>query len=154
MQHTGSPQRITDRLLHELKEYMVVSAYLFICLSALLLYKRALLQAEGINYLSYGVAAIKALILGKFMMVGHAMQIGRRSRGQPLFIVILHKTVVFLVLLFLLNVVEEVLVGWIHGRSPSDALADFAGGTFLQILAVCLLFLLILLPYFTYREVA
>jgi hypothetical protein len=42
----------------------------------------------------------------------------------------------------------------IHGRSIHASLSDVAGGTGLQILATCLLFFLILLPYFAYREIS
>src|SRR5689334_11354180 len=65
--HEIQPKRpMHQRIKHELKEYGAVCLYLYVCLGALILYKEALLRAEGINYTSYGLAAIKALILGKF----------------------------------------------------------------------------------------
>ena len=144
---------ITHRLVHEMKQYAVVTLYLYICLGALQLYKGALLRAEGVNYLPYGIAAIKALILGKFMMVGHALRIGQGYQGRPLIYPILHKSLGFLTLLFILNLLEEVAVDLIHGRPVAEALAKVAGGTLLETVAVCVLFFLILLPYFAYREV-
>lgn len=149
-----SQTRLAHRLAHELKQYTAASIYLYICLGALLLYKGAVLQAEGISYAPYGLAAIKALILGKFMLVGHALRIGDGHIGKPLIYPILHKTFAFLALLLILDVLEEVIVGLIHGRSIVGAIAEIAGGTWLQILATCLLFLLILVPYFAYREVS
>jgi hypothetical protein len=148
-QQTG----LAHRLAHELKEYAAVSVYLYVCLGALLLYKGAVLQAEGIGYAPYGLAAVKALILGKFMLVGHALRIGHRKVGKPLIYPILHKSFAFLALLLVLDVIEEVIVGLVHGRSIVGALAEIGGGTWRQMLATCLLFLLILLPYFAYREV-
>lgn len=144
---------LAHRLAHELKEYAAVSIYLYVCLGALLLYKGAVLRAEGISYAPYGLAVVKALILGKFMLVGHALRIGDRYAGRPLIYPILHKSLAFLALLFVLDVAEEVIVGLMHGRPVLDALTEIAGGTWLQILATCLLFLLVLLPYFAYREV-
>lgn len=141
------------RLAHELKEYASVSAYLYVCLGALLLYKGAVLRAEGIGYAPYGLAAVKALILGKFMLVGHALRIGDRHIGRPLIYPILHKSFAFLALLLVLDLIEEVIVGLVHGRSMLDAFAEISGGTWLQTLATCVLFLMILLPYFAYREV-
>ncbi len=144
---------LAHRLAHELKEYATVTAYLYVCLGALLLYKGAVLQAEGIGYAPYGLAAVKALILGKFMLVGHALRIGDQYIGRPLIYPILHKSFAFLALLLVLDLVEEVIVGFVHGRSIIEALAEISGGTWLQMLATCVLFLLILLPYFAYREV-
>lgn len=144
---------LAHRLAHELREYAAVSVYLYVCLGALLLYKGAVLRAEGIGYAPYGIAAVKALILGKFMLVGHALRIGDRHVGKPLIYPILHKTFAFFALLLILDVIEEVIVGLVHGRSIVGSVAEIGGGTWLQMLATCVLFLLILLPYFAYREV-
>jgi hypothetical protein len=146
-------RKATRRLLHELREYTFVVIYLFVCLGAFLFYKSALLQAEGISFTPFGIAALKALILGKFMMVGHALKIGEHYDGRPLIQPILHKTAVFVGLLFVLDVGEEIIVGAIHGRTLAETMTGFAGGTWQQAVAVCVLFFLILLPYFAYREV-
>lgn len=148
------PTQVKQRVVHELKEYAAVSAYLYVCLGALILYKNALLRAEDANYaVPFGLAAIKALILGKFMLVGHALRIGDQYAGKPLIYPILHKSLAFLALLFVLNLIEEIIAGLIHGRTVTAALADIGGGTWLQMAAVCVLFFLILLPYFAYREI-
>jgi len=153
--HEIHPKRpMHQKIKHELREYGAVCLYLYVCLGALLLYKTALLRAEGVSYTSYGLAAIKALILGKFMLIGHALRIGERYSEEPLIYPILHKSFAFLGLLFVLDAIEEVISGMIHGRSFQGSLSDVAGGTWLQILATCLLFFLILLPYFAYREVS
>jgi hypothetical protein len=144
---------IRHRLAHEIRQYAAVSLYLYICLGAFLLYKGALLQSVGVSSVPYGIAAIKALILGKFMMVGHALKLGQGGSAGPLIFPILRKSAAFLVLLFALNVIEEIVMGMIHHQPVATVLADATGGTLLQTLAVCLLFFLILLPYFAYREV-
>jgi hypothetical protein len=41
-----------------------------------------------------------------------------------------------------------------HGQSFRASLSDFAGGTWLQIVAMCLVVFLILLPYFACRQVS
>jgi hypothetical protein len=149
-----SKPRITHRIAHELKQYVAVSLYLYVCFGAILLYRAAVLHAQGIDYLPYGVAAIKALILGKFMLVGHALRMGEHRTGTPLIYPILHKSLLFLALLVVLDLLEEVIAGAMHERSVVESLADFGGGTWLQIGATCLLMFLILVPYFAYREVA
>jgi len=87
------------------------------------------------------------------MLVGHALRIGEKYGGQPLVYPILHKSLAFLGLLLLLNVIEEAVVGVVHGHPVAESLSRIAGGTWLQIFATCILFFMILLPYFAYREI-
>jgi hypothetical protein len=153
MTQTLTRPSIASRLAHEIKQYAAVTLYLYICLGAFLLYKGALLQSAGIDYAPYGIAAIKALILAKFMMVGHALKLGQGGSAGPLIYPILRKSLFFLVLLFCLNMIEEIVSGLIHGQTVAAVVEEVTGGTLRQTLAVCLLFFLILLPYFAYREV-
>ncbi len=113
---------------------------------------RAILRGEGVGYLPYGAAAIKALILGKFILIGHAAGLGDRYRKRRPLHVIMHKSLLFVTMLLALSIVEEVVVGFIHGQTAAASLAAFAGGTLLQVLAVCLVMLLILIPYIAFRE--
>jgi len=144
---------LAHRAGHELKELLVVSGYLYICFSAVLFYKSAILRSAGINYLPYGVAIVKALILGKFILLGHMLKIGQHSVRSRLLIEILRQSVIFLVLLIVLSCIEEIIVGLIHGRPVMEALAEVAGPNLPQILATSVLMLLVLIPYFAYREI-
>jgi hypothetical protein len=143
---------IGQRLGHELREFALIAAYLYICFGALILYKTAILHAAGIGYMPYGLAAIKALVLGKFILVAHAAKIGDRYTRRRFIHVIVHKSLLFLAVLFVLSVIEEAIVAVIHGRSIVSSFADVAGSSLLQILATCLIMLLILIPYLTFRE--
>ena len=134
-------------------QFAIVTTYLYICFTAILFYKAAVLQAQNISFEPYGLAAIKALILGKFMLIGHAVGLGERYAHKPLIYPVLHKTVVFLVLLAAFTIVEEAIAGVIHGRTLTESISGIAGGTWLQVLATCLLMLLILLPYFAFRQI-
>lgn len=142
------------RLRHELIQYGLISAYLYVCFGALILYKVAILRGVGISYTPYGLAAVKALILAKFMLLGHATRIGDRYRRRRLVHVIIHKSILFLLLLFVLSAIEEVVAGVLHGRSIGASLAGLGGGTLWQLLATCLIMLLILVPYIAFREVS
>lgn len=143
---------VAERLGHELRQYALISAYLFVCFGALILYKTAILRGQGISYVPYGSAVIKALILGKFVLLGHAFRVGERYESRSFVHVIAQKSSLFLAMLLLLSAVEEVVVGIIHGRPLSASLAEVAGGSLLQILASCLIMLLILIPYLTFVE--
>jgi len=147
--HLGWAQRAG----HELKEYAAISLYLYFCFGVVLLYKASVLRGYGIDYSPYGFAAIKALILAKFMLIGHTAKIGQRYGQKPLIYPILYKSLVFLVLLVVLSVIEETIAGVLHGRSFGPSLSKIERGTWFQIAATCVLLWVILLPYFGFRQI-
>ena len=153
MDSTTPPAATAARkVVHELRQYAVISAYLYVCFGALLFYKTAILSGQGISYTPYGTAAIKALILGKFILLGEAVGIGDRFAERRIIHVIAYKALMFLIMLLVLSVIEEVVVGLIHGRSISSSIAGFLGGSLLQVVAVSIIMLLILIPYLAFKE--
>ena len=147
-----SGQTVRRKLGHELRQYAMISAYLYVCFGALIFYKTAILWGEGINYAPYGLAAVKALVLGKFILMGHAARMGERYERRRFIHIVAYKSLLFLVMLLVLSVIEEAVVGVIHGRSFADSLMQIGGGTLLEIVASCVIMLLILIPYVTFRE--
>ncbi len=148
----ASGRTVAQKLGHELRQYALISAYLYVCFGALILYKLAILRGQGISYAPYGLAAVKALVLAKFILMGHALRVGERYKRRRFLHVIAHKSLLFLVVLFVLSLIEEVIAGIVHGRTIAASLAEVGGGTLLQVLASCLIMLLILIPYLTFRE--
>jgi hypothetical protein len=142
---------LRERAVSELREFTAIAVYLWVCFTALAYLKFAILEAHGIAFAPFGFAAIKALICAKFVSVGHALHLGERFKGQALIWPVLHRSLVFLALLIVLNVLEEVAVGWLHGRALADALSDIAGGTRDQMIATTIVMLLILIPFFMFR---
>jgi hypothetical protein len=154
-----APQQATlsQRLRNELIEYLAISAYLYVCFGSLIFYKATILHSDGIAFASFGIAIVKALVLGKFILVLHALKIGERKGGASVLLAeILKKTVLFVVFLMAITVVEEIIVGYFHGRTSQEVFNDseMAGGTLRQAFAVSILMLVILIPYFTFRGVA
>jgi hypothetical protein len=139
---------IRHKAVSELKEFVVVALYLFICFGALLLFKAAILEREGVSATLSGMAVIKAMILAKFILLGRAMHVGDRHRDRPLIWPTLYKSLAFLVLLAVLTAIEEIVVGLIHGRTVMQSLAELGGGSRDEALVTCLIMYLILLPYF------
>jgi hypothetical protein len=143
-----------ERLREELKRYLAVSAYLYVCLAAILLYKSAVLSSIGEHFLPLGLAAGKALVLGKFVLLGEAAGVGTRIGGRTLLHRILTRSVLFLVLLVLLTIVEEIIVGLVHGHPLGQAVAALAERSWPEVLASSLLMLLVLVPLVTVTEVS
>ncbi len=147
------PRTKRQKLVHELERYAGVSLYLYVCLGAVLLYKESVLEDHGVGADYYRVAIVKALILGKFMLVGQAFHLGERFRGRPLILAVFFQSAVFLVLLAALTYVEEIIVGAARGRTVAQSVAEIADGKWQEIAATCLLLWLILLPYFGLRQI-
>jgi len=136
----------------ELTEFIILTAYLYVCFATLIYLKAAILQANGISYTHLGVAVIKAALCAKFMLLGRAFHIGERFKDLPLIVPTLHRSFLFLLLLVVLTFVEEIAVGAIHGRTVLDSISEIGGGTLHQIVATTLILFLILIPYFAFRS--
>ena len=143
---------LKERAKEELQKYLLVSLYLFVCFSALLLYKASLTAGAGTQPLPFGIAAIKALVIGKFILIGQMAKVGERGPGRYLVHQIAWKTVAFMVMLILFNLLEEIIVGWVHGRGAMASLAEHFDQGWLAVLAPALVMLLILVPLIAAQE--
>jgi hypothetical protein len=145
---------LKERLGGELRAYAITTVYLYVWLGALLLYRTALLREEGIAALPLGIAAGKALILGKFVLLGEAAGVGTRVGAPTLSHRIVWRSLSLLLLLAALTVLEEFVVGWVHGRSAAETLAEFETHSVLELAATGLLMLLVLVPFVAAKHVS
>ena len=147
-----SKSTISEKIVDELKEFLAVAAYLFVCFSALAYLKYAILQAQDIAFAPFGFAAAKALICAKFMSIGHAMHLGERYKTRALIWPTLYRSLVFVALLLVLNVLEEIAVGLLHHRAVADSISSVGGGTLQQLIATSFVIFLVLVPFFAFRS--
>ena len=151
MESETQPASVREKVVTELKELAIITAYLYVCFAALIQLKAAVLHAEGVPYAPLGIAAIKAVICAKFMVLGSAFHLGERFAKPPLISSTLYRSFAFLALLIVLNVIEEAVVGMLHGKTVLDSISDIAGGTWYQIVVTSFILLLVLIPYFAFR---
>src|ERR1700676_1688865 len=76
----------------ELREFIILTAYLYVCFAAVIYFKAVVLQAHGIAYAPLGLAIVKAAICAKFMLVGRVFHMGERFRNLPLIVPTLHRS--------------------------------------------------------------
>lgn len=154
--YTAKPHGdLKERLRHEIRSYLLTTMYLAICFGAIQLYKAALLTEESVRYATYGFALIKALVLAKFLMLGEAVNAGRRIAGEPLASGVLRGSLLLLLVLLVLTVIEELVAGAIHGVPPAQVFDEHvAGGRWAEFLAYCLLIWLFLMPYLGFKHLA
>src|ERR1041385_8132220 len=108
---------VSPRIVEELRRVIITTVYLYICFGAIILYRMAVLHANGIDYAPWGLAAIKALVLAKFVLIGRAAGVGDRFRHKPLIYSILYKSLLFMIMLIVLTLAEEAIKGYFHGQS-------------------------------------
>jgi hypothetical protein len=124
-----------------------VALYLYVCLGAILLYRAAILGEHRFGAVPYGTAAIKALVLAKFVLLGEAARLGERMAPRGLVAAIAQRSILFVALLAGLTLVEEVVVGLVHGEAALASLSAFVTGRWAEIGASSLLLWLVLIPY-------
>ncbi len=148
----SSTARLRDRAAVELREFLIITVYLYVYFGALIYFKSAILHAHGVDYAPWGIAIVKALICAKFVLVGRMFHLGERYKDLPLIWPTLYQSFVFMLLLVVLNALEEVVAGFIHHRSTADIIANINGGTLDQIVATSVLGMLIFIPFFAFRS--
>jgi hypothetical protein len=149
-----SPESKGERLLEELRKYALISAYLFIFFAVILIYE-ASMQGTGTQHptVPWSVAIVKALVLGKFILIGDALSVGARARHHALLYRVVWKSVAMLIVLIVFKILEELIVGWVHGNTPAKVLGEFLERTWLQDVAPLLLMLLVLVPMILASEI-
>jgi hypothetical protein len=143
---------IVERIRHELRDYALLTAYLYICFGALILYKMAILGAQGVSYLPFGLPIIKALVLAKFILLGRVAHWGERHESSRMVLRIAYKALAYLILLIVLSAAEEAIMGMVHGKSIAAIVAEVGGHKLPEISATSLIMLLILIPYLAVIE--
>src|ERR1700722_901404 len=152
---TTSPHEgIARRAVYEFRKLALIFLYLYIALGAIILMKAAILHAHGVSFTPWGIAAVKAAILAKFMLLGHAMKLGDSGKSGPLIWPTLYGAVIFVLLLVALTIIEEIVVGFLHGRPVAASLGDLTGHHLEETAAGIVIMLLVLIPYFAFRVLA
>jgi hypothetical protein len=142
---------VSERVTTELREFAILAAYLYVCFTAFSYLKATILHDQGIAYAPWAIAAVKALIAAKFMLVGRALSVGERYKSYPLIVPTLYKSIAFLLFLIVLMVAEEAIVGFIHGRTFPESMTNVGGGALDQMVSISIVVLLIFVPYFAFR---
>ena len=146
----SSKATVRERAESELKDFFFITAYLFVVFSALTFFKSAILEAEGVRWVPWGFAIIKAAVSAKFVLIGRALHIGEVHRTKPLIWQTLHKSIAFLILVAGLTVIEEAILGFIHGQTLWESMAEIGGGTPQQVIATLVIMFLVFLPLFAF----
>jgi len=137
-----------------MREYLVMSFYLFVVFSMFLSYKSVILADHHIAFAprGFGFALINALALAKVMLVAQELHLGDWFRDAPLIYPTVLKSFVFTIVLACFTIAEDVAVGVFHGRSFHESIAHVGGRSWNELLCVIGLLFVVLIPFFGFTE--
>jgi hypothetical protein len=144
---------VRERLHEEVREFFFIFVYLWVCFGAVMIFKAAVLRDVGIDVAPLGVAALKAAILGKFLLLGQHTRLDRHDATAPVWHAIARKVAAFFVLLVVLTLLEYLFEAWHRGHGIPRTIAGFTGVGLAEVLARAVLLLLVLIPYIAFREI-
>jgi len=142
---------IKRKVIEAMKEYLVMSAYLWVILGLFAVY-RAVILAQDISTLGQGIVIINALVLGKVMITAKELRLGEGRKERPLIYPTLLRSALFAIVLALFKVVEEAVRGLFKGENIQQSIADIGGGTWEGILCVTAILFVALIPFFAFSE--
>lgn len=148
-----STETLKEKARRGMRDFLVISLYLWIVLGLFVLYKSIILSEEHIPFAAHGFALINALAMAKVMLVAQDLHFAERFKELPLIYPTLFKSAAFAVVLGVFKIVEEALIGLYHGHSFSESIASIGGGTLNGILLLTLLLAVLLIPFFGFGEV-
>ena len=148
---------LKEKAISEAKKFAVIVGYLWVLLVLFEIHKITILRGQNpATPLGYrvGFAFVNALILGKIILIADAFSFGEGFKNKPLVYAILFKSAVFSVLLVCFDILEEVIVGLVHHKTITQSMPMLGGGGVAGMLLVALMVFIVLIPFFSFREIA
>ena len=149
--HGEHPGSLKGRAVSELKAFILLTIYLYIAFSALILFKAGVMGEAGHSWSHWGLALIKSLLVAKFMLIGRAVHAGERFGDKPLIWQTVYRSLVFVAVVLVLTVIEEAIVALIHHEPIWNAESAMGGGNLTEFLATIVIVFLIFFPYFAFQ---
>src|SRR3984893_288699 len=143
--------RLKTGAIDETRELFGIFIYFWVLLSLFSLHKALVLNEESLIY-HQGFALSNALALAKVVMIAEFFHVGDKLKNRPLIYPIVFKSAGFAVILICFHIIEETIIGVLHGKMLSQSIPDIGGGTLQGILMVGIIMFVVLMPFFAFRE--
>ncbi len=86
----GSPSEhkpgLKERAAHQLREFLVITTYLWALFAMLVLNQSVVLAREASDYQAHSFAILNALRLAKILLTGEDLKFGTRFKDKPAFL--------------------------------------------------------------------
>jgi hypothetical protein len=145
---------LKEKASTEFRKFVIIFLYLWIVFAALSIHESIIRTKHSLDYREHGFAIINALVLAKVILLGDYFQLGTRFKDKPLVYPVLHKCLVFSVLLIGFHIAERMIGGIAGGKSASESFAGIGGGTLMSIVSMSVLAFVMLIPFFAFRELS
>jgi hypothetical protein len=140
------------KLVHELRQLVGISLYLFLFFGVFRLYTRLILSEYPIDYFRYGLTLLKSVALAKIILTGEAIRLGERRTRHPLIVLTFYYAVVFSAFALVFEVLEHLVLGGVHGTDPMTVLGEIQEHGWPHLLAMTMVVFFAFLPFFAFRE--
>lgn len=133
------------------KKFFGLFIYLWVLLT-LFSFHTAFIFNQSLLAFQQVFALINALLLAKIIVSSHALQLGRREKGDGVLIAAVIKSALFSLILLLLNVAEEAAMGVYRGDVFWEAIPTIGDGSLQAILMTAIIAGVGLIPLFAVIE--
>lgn len=146
-------QDLKTRAKHELRSYLIITAYTWSILSLLRLHETLIASAYGFDLKAQGWPIVTALILGKVVLIAEALRVGERVAIRMPGFAILIKSLFFAASILLFHAAEHVVTAWWHGEAITMGLSSLDGTNLKRSLMIAAIITIALIPYFLVKEI-
>ena len=139
-----------------MRKFVAIAFYLWVLLSVLELHRFAVLREvhrTSVSGYRFGLAAINALVLGKVILIAQDLHIGERFSEKHIVATALFKSAAFALLLVCFYVLEEVIVGVMHGKSVVESVPQIGGGGLEGKVIIGIIGFVVLIPFLLFTEI-
>lgn len=146
---------LKEKVLHEVNEYLINVVYLSLFFGAFAIARRLTLEQYNIYLDDTFVGLIKALIIAKVIMLGAFMKISHKFENMPLLIPIIYKTILFVLLVVVFDLLEAYIHAWIELKDMQAAWNELIYHHFDKMRIGGLIMISVaFLPFFALKEIS
>lgn len=155
MENQTHKKTLKQKLFHEFSEYFINVIYLACFFGAFGEARRLTLEHYNIQTDDYFIGIIKALVIGKVIMIGAFLRISRKFEHKPLLIPAIYKTGLFIVCVILFDVIEVLIKESIKLKSVSAGYHFLINEHFTKLwLGGLIMITVSFIPFFTLKELS
>src|SRR5271169_270899 len=113
------------RALDEFRHYVVITLYLWLLFALFSLYRRMILQENGIGVWGQTFAIVNALVFAKVILIAQALHLEAGLRKYPRIYIVLGNALLFTIVLIAFHIFEDAVKAWFESRPLATSIADF-----------------------------
>ena len=108
------------RALDELRQYAIITLYLWVFFALFSFYRRMILEENGISVWQQTLAIVNALVFGKVILIAQALHLEAGLRKYPRIYIVLGNALMFTIVLMAFHILEEAIKAWFDGPAARD----------------------------------